>query len=90
MRSLTLPDQLRRTMDTAAERLELVQRVLAVRDTAILDRLREVMDTEVSDDDISEEEVAELEMLRAERLRGEGTSHSWEDVQRMAREAIKG
>jgi hypothetical protein len=44
----------------------------------------------VSDEDISEEEAAELELLRAERLRGEGTSHTWEDVQRMAREAIKG
>lgn len=76
-------------MDIAAIKLELVQHMLAVRDTAILDRLREVIDTEVEDSDISEDELAELETLRAERLRGEGSSHTWEDVQRMAREMIK-
>lgn len=75
-------------MDIAAVKLELVQRVLAIRDTALLDRLREVVDSEVEDSDISGEELAELESLRAERLRGEGSSYSWEDVQRMAREMI--
>ncbi|MBL8010285.1 MAG: hypothetical protein JNJ64_06725 [Flavobacteriales bacterium] len=76
-------------MDIAAIKLELVQRMLAIRDMAILDRLREVIDTEVDDSDISEEELAELESLRAERLRGEGSSYTWEDVQRMAREMVK-
>lgn len=76
-------------MDIAAIKLELVQRVLAVRDTAILDRVREVIDTEVEDSDISPEELAELESLRAERLRGEGSSYSWEEVQRLAGEMIK-
>lgn len=63
--------------------------MLAVRDTAILERLREVIDTEVEDSDISGEELAELESLRAERLRGEGSSYTWEEVQRMAREMVK-
>ncbi|MBK9275182.1 MAG: hypothetical protein IPM49_11685 [Flavobacteriales bacterium] len=76
-------------MDIAAMKLELVQRMLAVRDTAILDRLREVIDMEVEDRDITDEEVAELELLRAERLSGEGGSYSWEEVQRMAREMVK-
>ncbi len=76
-------------MDIAAIKLELVQRMLAVRDTAILERLREVIDTEVEDSDISGEELAELESLRAERLRGEGSSYTWEEVQRMAREMVK-
>jgi hypothetical protein len=76
-------------MDIAAIKLELVQRMLAIRDTAILDRVREVIDTEVEDSDITEEELAELESLRAERLRGEGSSYTWEEVQRMAREMIK-
>lgn len=78
-----------KNMDIASIKLELVQRMLAVRDTAILDRVREVMDTEVEDSDISEEELDELESLRAERLRGEGSSYTWEEVQRMAREMIK-
>lgn len=78
-----------KNMDIAAIKLELVQRVLAVRDTAILDRVREVIDTEVEDSDISPEELAELESLRAERLRGEGSSYSWEEVQRLAGEMIK-
>jgi hypothetical protein len=78
-----------RTMDIAALKLELVQRVLAVQDKAMLDRLREVIDTDAEDGEISAEELAELESLREERLRGEGTSYSWEDVQRMAREMIK-
>ena len=77
------------TMDITALKLELVQRMLAVRDTAILGRLREVIDSEVDDDDISEEEVAELETLRAERLRGEGGSYSWEEIQHMAREMVR-
>ncbi|MBK8498903.1 MAG: hypothetical protein IPL52_08825 [Flavobacteriales bacterium] len=76
-------------MDIAEMKLELVKRVLAVRDTAILDRVREVIDSEVEDGDISAEELAELESLRAERLRGEGSSYTWEEVQRMAREMIK-
>ena len=76
-------------MDIAAIKLELLQRMLAIRDTAILDRLREVIDTEVEDGDISEEELAQLESLRAERLRGEGSSYTWEEVQRMAHEMIK-
>lgn len=75
-------------MDIATIKLDLVQRVLAVRDAAILDRLREVIDSEVADDDISEAEVAELELLRAERLRGEGSSHTLEEVQRMAQAMI--
>lgn len=78
-----------KNMDIAAIKLELVQRMLAVRDTAILERLREVIDTEVEDSDISGEELAELESLRAERLRGEGSSYTWEEVQRMAREMVK-
>ncbi len=76
-------------MDIAAMKLELVQRLLAIRDTAILDRLREVIDTEVEDGDISDAEVTELEALRSERLRGEGSSYTWEEVQRMAGEMIK-
>ncbi len=76
-------------MDIAAIKLELVRRMLAVRDMAILDRLREVIDTQVEDDDISEEELAEPESLRAERLRGAGSSYSWEEVQRMAHDMIK-
>ena len=75
-------------MDLAAIKLDLVQRLLAVRDPAILERLNAVIDTAVDDRDISADEVAELELLRAERLRGEGSSHSWEDVQRMAREMV--
>jgi hypothetical protein len=75
-------------MDIATIKLELVQRMLAVRDMASLDRLREVIDTGVEDGDISEEEVAELENLQAERLRGEGRSYTWDEVQRMAREMI--
>ncbi len=76
-------------MDIAALKLELLQRMLAVRDMAILDRLREVIDTQVVDEDITDEEVAELEALRAGRLRGEGSSYTWEEVQRMAREMVK-
>jgi len=76
-------------MDIAAMKIDLVQRMLALRDTAILERLREVIDTQVEDADISDEELAELESLRAERLRGEGSSYTWEEVQRMAREMIK-
>lgn len=75
-------------MDIATIKLDLVQRMLAVRDTAILERLREVIDSELEDGDISEAEVAELEGLRAERLRGEGSAYTWEDVQRLAREMI--
>ena len=76
-------------MDIAAIKLELVQRMLAVQDMAILDRVREVIDTEVADSDISESELAELESLREERMRGEGSAYTWEEVQRMAREMIK-
>jgi len=76
-------------MDIAAMKIDLVQRMLALRDTAILERLREVIDTQVEDADISDEELAELESLRAERSRGEGSSYTWEEVQRMAREMIK-
>ncbi|MBX2974166.1 MAG: hypothetical protein KF797_13810 [Flavobacteriales bacterium] len=47
-----------------------------------------MIDTEMEDHDISEAEVAELESLRAERLRGEGSSYTWEDVQRMTRAMI--
>ena len=78
-----------KNMDSAAIKLDLVQRRLAIRDTAILDRVREVMDTEVEDSDNSAEELDELGSLRAERLRGEGSSYSWDEVQRMAREMIK-
>jgi len=76
-------------MDIAAMKIDLVQRMLALRDTAILERLREVIDTQVEDADISDEELAELESLRAERSRGEGSPYAWEEVQRMAREMIK-
>ena len=50
-------------MDIAVLKLELVQRMLAIRDIAILDRLREVIDAEVEDEDISDAELAELEAL---------------------------
>ena len=76
-------------MDNASLKLDLVQRLLTVRDTATLKRLREVIENEVEDDDISEAELIELEKLRNERLRGEGVSYSWEDVQRMANEMVK-
>ena len=76
-------------MDIAALKLELLQRMPAVREKAILDRLREVIDTQVKDSDVTGGEVAELESLRAERLRGEGRSYTWEEVQRMAHEMVK-
>lgn len=78
-----------KNMDIAALKLELVQRMLVVRDVAILDRVREVIESEVEDSEISEEELAELESLRTERVRGEGSSYTWEEVQRMAREMVK-
>ena len=76
-------------MDIAVLKLELVQRMLAIRDIAILDRLRGVIDAEVEDEDISDAELAELEALRSERLRGEGRSYSWEEVRQLAREMVK-
>ncbi len=75
-------------MDIAAIKLDLVERLLSIRDKALLIRLREVIDTEVMEEDISDDEVAELEQLRSERLQGKGASYSWEDVQRMAQAMI--
>ena len=54
-------------MDIAAIKLDLVERLLSIRDKALLIRLREVIDTEVREEDISDDEVAELEQLRSER-----------------------
>lgn len=79
-------------MDISATKLELMQQLMSIVDEKTLRKVASFFKKEIAiveDDDISDEEVAELESLRAERLRGEGSSHTWEDVQRMAREMVE-
>ena len=77
------------TMDIRTVKLDLLQRMLAIENIATLKRLREVIDEEADQDELTDAELAELEELRAERLRGEGTAYTWEEVERMARDAVK-
>ena len=73
-------------------KLDLMQQLMSIMDEATLKRLANYFKKElpVSDDGITEEQLAELDVLRAERLRGEGSSHTWEEVQRKARDAVRG
>lgn len=79
-------------MDIASMKLDLMQQLMSIMDEATLKRLANYFKKElpVSDDGITEEQLAELDVLRAERLRGEGSSHTWEEVQRKARDAVRG
>jgi hypothetical protein len=77
------------TMDIRTVKLDLLQRMLAIENIATLKRLREVIEQEADQDELTDTELVELEELRAERLRGEGTSYTWEEVERMARDAVK-
>jgi hypothetical protein len=78
-------------MDIAAKKLDLVQRLLSIRDEAALTRIAIVIETEVSEEggeeDLTEEEILELDKRRARRLSGESKGSAAEESIRMLRAA---
>lgn len=63
-------------MDIAATKLELLERIMSIRDEKILKRIavffkKEVPTASDADDEITGEEYAEFERLKAQRDRGE-------------------
>ena len=80
-------------MDIALKKLDLVQRLLAIWDEAALQRVANAIEQEVPEMEVEDgftgAEVAELEEEHGRALRGEGTSYTWEEVKRKAREALK-
>ena len=77
-------------MSTSDLKLNLMERLALVKDAGFLQRLKQIFDKELGDqDDFTEEELAEWDAEHEKALRGEGISYSWEEVKRMAREALK-
>lgn len=78
-------------MDIAHKKLDLVQRLLSIRDEAALLRVAKAIESEVPEleEDLTDEEVAELERRRARYLSGESRPHSVEESMRLAREGFK-
>lgn len=79
-------------MDIALKKLDLVQRLLLIRDEAALQRVAKVIEKEAPatpevGDDFTEEELAELDRRRARRLSGESKGCTAEESIRMLRAA---
>lgn len=78
-------------MDIALKKLDLVQRLLLIKDEAALQRVAKVIEKEgpelSEEDDFSDEDIAELDKRRARRLSGESKGYTVEESIRMLRAA---
>ncbi len=79
-------------MDIALKKLDLVQRLLLIRDEAALQRVAKVIEKEAPaapevGDDFTEEELTELDRRRARRLSGESKGYTTRESIRMLRAA---
>ncbi len=78
-------------MDSAAIKLELMQKLLSIADDKTLRKVANFFKKEVvvEEDDFTDEEIAELDRRRARHLSGESKSYTQEEAMRLAREGFK-
>ena len=80
-----------KNMDIALKKLDLVQRLLLIRDEAALQRVARVIEKEALEvdeaDGFTDEEIAELDKRRARRLSGESKGYMAAGSIRMLRTA---
>ncbi len=78
-------------MDLAFKKLDLIHRLMLIRDEASLERVSKVIDMEMplAEEGIPEEDIAELERRRDLYLKGESVPHSKEESMRIVRERVK-
>ena len=78
-------------MTTVELRSEIKQLLSREKNASVLEAIRMLLrrEEDTADEDLTDEEVSDLGSLRAERKRGEGSSHTWEEVQQMAQEMIR-
>jgi len=78
-------------MDLALKKLDLMQRLMLIRDEAALKRVAKVIEKEApevdEEDDLTDEDIAELDKRRARRLSGESKGCTAEETIRMLRAA---
>ncbi|MCC6402100.1 MAG: hypothetical protein IT227_15155 [Flavobacteriales bacterium] len=76
-------------MSTSDLKLSLMERLLLEKDTAFLQRIKDLFDRHGrSDVDFTEEEMVELRELERRQESGEDAYVSMEEAMRMAREAL--
>lgn len=81
-------------MDTASIKLELLERLVNVRDERLIVQITELLKKsfpQVMEDDepLTDEELVELERRRQRFISGESKPHSIEESMRLAREGFK-
>lgn len=75
-------------MSTSDLKLNLMERLLLVHDTGLLERVKQFLDQELGEDDMVAAELAELEADHERAIRGEGEFYTIDEAMRMAREAL--
>ncbi|HMQ75062.1 MAG TPA: hypothetical protein PKE21_00085 [Flavobacteriales bacterium] len=76
-------------MSTSDLKLSLMERLLLEKDTAFLQRIKDLFDRrERTDVDFTDDELAELREIERKQESGEDTYVSMEEAMRMAREAL--
>lgn len=81
-------------MDTASIKLELLERLVNVRDERLIVQITELLKKSFpqvmeDDEDLTDEELVELERRRQRFISGESKPHSIEESMRLAREGFK-